>query len=382
LHSPTEGIVKNIADVAWLPDGSGLVTVGGDLTLRLWDSATGELLATRHGHERPIVTVAISPDGRWAWSGAADGVRVWDLELLDPARTTWRIPRSAEETGDGAATAYDIAFDPAGDRAAVTTFEGWLRIMDVRSGRAVHGWRASDRPAVGVDWSPDGRWIASTDNDGRVVVWDPASGRRVTELLGAGRQLLNVAFNPDGSLLAAPAADSSLVVWRVGTWERIASLTEGGTVQDVVWADDTTLAATYSNGKVRIWDIAQANVRAVIDAGERGTPAIAFDPSRRRLAIALGRSVRIRDLEIDRWTAEWTPRSASARSIAWSADGERIAGALSGNMFEIWDARTGEAVLRLPQTATAWITTWTADDDLVLIPLDETIRILRTEERN
>jgi hypothetical protein len=39
-------------------------------------------------------------------------------------------------------------------------------------------------------------------------------------------------------------------------------------------------------------------------------------------------------------------------------------------------------VLRLPQTATAWITTWTADDDLVLIPLDETIRILRTEERN
>jgi WD40 repeat protein len=111
-------------------------------------------------------------------------------------------------------------------------------------------------------------------------------------------------------------------------------------------------------------------------------PAIAFDPSRRRLAVALGRSVRIRDLEIDRWTAEWTPRSASARSIAWSADGERIAGALSGNMFEIWDARTGEAVLRLPQTATAWITTWTADDDLVLIPLDETIRILRTEERN
>jgi WD40 repeat protein len=379
LHSPIEGLIRTIADVAYLPGGERVVTVGGDLTVRLWNAETGELIAAHHGHERPILTVAVSPDGRRLYTAGSGGnVRVWDLDALDPARTTWRIPRSPTATGRGAATVYDLAFDPGQRHAVVTTFEGWLRVIDVATGREVRGWRASDEATVGVDWSPDGRWIASTDNDGRAVLWDAESGARVKELLDAGRQLLNVAFSPDGSLIACPGTGASIEIFRMPSGEPMASLSDGeGSVADVVWNADGTLAAAYTDGKVRLWDVRRVTPTSTIDAGTRGAPAIAFDPAGRKLAVVLGRSIRIRDVAAGAWTAEWSPRSGSVRSIAWSPDGRRIAAAVSGNMFEVWDAATGAPLLRLPQTATAWLATWTRRDELVLVPLDETVRMLR-----
>jgi hypothetical protein len=69
-------------------------------------------------------------------------------------------------------------------------------------------------------------------------------------------------------------------------------------------------------------------------------------------------------------------------SLGFSPDGSRIAAGLGGNTFEVWDADADAVMLRLPQTAVAWFTTWTAADALVLIPLDQTIRILRADPAN
>lgn len=382
LHVPREGNVSDIADVIWLDGGARLATVGGDLTVRLWNAKTTALLATYHGHERPAVTLAASPDGRRLYTGGAGGrLRVWHLDTLDPARTTWPIPVVPNATRDGTNTVYDVAFDPRGERAVVTTFGGWLRIMNAETGEEVRGWQAADVATVGVDWSPDGRWIASTDNDGRVVVWDAHTGERERELHVANRQLLNVAFSPDGTLLAAPSDSSNVRVWRVPSWEPLPPLTDGNAAaQDVAWRANGALAATYSDGRIRLWSPLQGTLQETIEAGSRGTPAVAFDPSGRKIAVALGRSVRIRDVARGEWSAPWVPRSGSARSVAWSPDGERIVAAVSGNTFEIWDSESGETVLRLPQVATAWLAAWPPRGEPILLPLDGTVRRLRISE--
>src|SRR6185436_11268748 len=66
--------------LALSPDGRFLVSGSEDLTLKIWDTATGNVLRTLSGHDQPVLAADISPDGRLIASGSADQtVRLWDV---------------------------------------------------------------------------------------------------------------------------------------------------------------------------------------------------------------------------------------------------------------------------------------------------------------
>ena len=67
-----------MSSVAFSPDGTRIVTGSHDKTVRLWDAASGELLATLKGHDDALLSVAFSPDGARIASGSQDKtVRLW-----------------------------------------------------------------------------------------------------------------------------------------------------------------------------------------------------------------------------------------------------------------------------------------------------------------
>ena len=62
------------------PDGTRIAAGSHDSTVRLWDVASGELLATLVGHEDAVQSIAFSPDGTRIASGSRDStVRIWDV---------------------------------------------------------------------------------------------------------------------------------------------------------------------------------------------------------------------------------------------------------------------------------------------------------------
>jgi WD40 repeat protein len=86
--------------LAVTPDGRQILTgTGGSLTssltvlkiakgednvLRMWDSATGELVREMKGHTDVVYSIDVSPDGRLAVTGGSDGtMRLWDLATGD-----------------------------------------------------------------------------------------------------------------------------------------------------------------------------------------------------------------------------------------------------------------------------------------------------------
>ena len=58
------GHTGSVNALALSPDGRFLVSGSEDVTLKIWDTATGNVLRTLSGHEQSVLAAAISPDGR------------------------------------------------------------------------------------------------------------------------------------------------------------------------------------------------------------------------------------------------------------------------------------------------------------------------------
>jgi WD40 repeat protein len=81
-----------ILALAFSPNGDILASAGGahegEGEVKLWDVATGRLLADLKGHRRTVTCVAFSPDGKTlvtagGWIKGPGEIKVWDLRTLE-----------------------------------------------------------------------------------------------------------------------------------------------------------------------------------------------------------------------------------------------------------------------------------------------------------
>lgn len=76
-----EGHAGPVSQVAFCPDGRGLLSVGWDGVARLWDARAGRLQFAYQWERGRLLSLAVAPDGMTAAAGGQDGVVVlWDLD--------------------------------------------------------------------------------------------------------------------------------------------------------------------------------------------------------------------------------------------------------------------------------------------------------------
>ena len=246
-----------------------------------------------------------------------------------------------------------VAFSPDGRTIASGSYNGFVQLSDVASGKQLrffyashskHGWVGS------VAFSPDGKTIASGGSDKRFKLWDAATGKLIADFTGHASAVSSLAFSPDGKTIASGSWDKSVNLWDAATGKLLTTFT-GHTdhVRSVTFSPDGKTIASGSNDKsVKLWDAASGKQISTFTGHSDDVVSVAFSPDGRTVASgSLDRFVRLWDVTSGKLLATLTGHSDRVRSVAFSPDGRTIASGSNDRSVKIWDAASGKLIATL-----------------------------------
>jgi WD40 repeat protein/uncharacterized caspase-like protein len=264
-------------EVGFTADGQGLVTVGGQGEVVLWDIASGNRL--RSFAATSTATPAASP-GSFPNLGGLPNIKPGSMPTMPnmPNMPTNMADMSAMITntlgtmtsGTMGKRVTSVAFSPDGRTLATGGVEsksnfdmatmisnagqkssknkkpqdpqdflkdlkvetiGQVLLFDVATGREVGAIKGHGKGVTAVAFSRDGKLLASGSTDNTIKIWDVASKRELRTLTGHTSNVESMDFSPDGRLLASAGEDGSTFLWDANTGEHLltlVSLDDGG----------------------------------------------------------------------------------------------------------------------------------------------------------
>ena len=195
-----------IRDAEFMPDNSGIVSVGSDGSILFYDFNRTRLLKQL---QYPIHTIDIAPSGDFIYGGTANGSLI-KIAMSNMTETE------------------------------LYTLNGKSRI-------------------AGLDVSNDGRWVAFGGNSGYVVLYDLVNNTVHRELYGHTARVNDVAFSNNGKRLASASWDGTIQVWNMEDLDDLPYyLKDNGEAYtwDLTFSpNDDYLITGTSEGKIKKWAI-------------------------------------------------------------------------------------------------------------------------------
>jgi WD40 repeat protein len=416
-----------ITDIAFSSDGSRFATASSDKTIRVWNAKSFKEIGVLRGSESRVESLCWSPDGRRIVAGA-DAIRIWDVSSnrqISVFQFDW-----ANDYGIG----FQVCYSPDGTRIAASLDHERIFILDAKTGEILV---RTVQPAEGVDcicFSPDGERVVYSGEGGPIVVSDARTGATCCQLLGHDLfewHTTTVCYLPDGKRIASGSSDGTIRIWAVDSEAPAANLV--GVVaeetEQIAFIDAGKRILSVSTEQLCIWDGQNGiRVKEFQSTGARSPiptyaricaqfwpssnehPAslrvwepwshevvwhrkwkdclsCSFDLSPNRKTIAfteLRRGskyvVRIFDIAHGKELFKLKGHDDEINDVRFSTNGVQIATASSDFTARVWDAATGESLIRIDHEASVR-KVWFSPDGAQIVTLsdEDVLRVFDTD---
>jgi len=305
--------------------------------VELWNLTSGIQVGQLIGHHFEVTSVAFSPDGRVAATGALcsamlepcveRGARVWDVK-------TGNEIRSLETTG----FVHSVAFSPTGTALLTGMGDGIAQIWDVKTGDELMRLEGASDPVSSVDFAADGMSLLIRGRISPGVLWE-LNNREVSEL-----------FEKSGVDIAGDIARIS--------------------------PDGITVFTGYRNGIVRIWKRKSRRLIREISVPGLAWRGGSYSPNGQYISTGtIMGAVQEWELETGQQSRRFYGASSEIYSLAYSPNGKYLAAGTEREGVFIWDVSNGEVVKRFVQAKSIVAVTF-APDSSFLLAVDEQSRVL------
>ena len=309
-----------------------IATAGTDHKAKVWDVATGELLATFE-HADVVTSIAFSPDPeqQLLLTASTDGsARVWDLSR-DAAKRFFEA--DAEVNGLAVAADGSVAAARADSRVSV-----WRAGTEEPTVVREHAARV-----LAIAYSPDGRWLVSGGEDQDALLFETSQFARIHTLRGHQRPIRTIAFSQDGSRVATAGDEGLVRIWSVASGGLLRTLPHVAAIRKLAISADGIVAAVDDQGRVAIWGAGELpQLHASLTNGN--TRAIAFSDDGSRL-VASGTDTKVFRIQhgvlADRPTLVDGP-TGEVRAVTFTRDAACVITAGVDGLVQLWDADKGK----------------------------------------
>ncbi|MDE0316188.1 MAG: sigma-70 family RNA polymerase sigma factor [Candidatus Poribacteria bacterium] len=386
--------------LAFSPDGKLLACGSNDSTIKLWNSDTGELLATFTGHLSNVGSLSFSPDSNMLASGSADGtVRLWDIKsrkalntqiaghmwmrtasfLKDSSKlvsvsdtgiiSVWDLEKSEKTTSITKAmleeplywrTYRTFVLSPDGtklgnhgtqsDPSKPNYNRTVLRLTDVNTGKDLE---TIHYPYLEI-FSPDGKTIASGGGN-KIRLLDIETGEK-REIITSEHDedsdehkphIRTVAFSPDGETIISGTSGGHVQLWDVNTGMELSSFFQEippkdnryrEPIQQFAFSSDSSLIAVGSTKRIRMIGRAKIPHFKEIAKGDKSfSHTSIFSPDNTILIVGFwGGNIELWDVNTGEILTTLNGHSVSVQNLSFSPDNKTLI-SVGGGTILFWD---------------------------------------------
>lgn len=161
-----------VGGIAFTPDGKFFAVGGSDRNVYIFDAADKKSVGKISGNSKPIISLAISPNGEKLVAVEKDGfLRVWDWQTRSQTnQVESRFPFALRS----------VKFSPDGKYLLAINDSSGMTLYDANSWKQIRTFCADDENSnydcgpevVSANFSPDGNLVFAGHRNGTIRIWD------------------------------------------------------------------------------------------------------------------------------------------------------------------------------------------------------------------